>query len=148
MHLDGLASTMRYSLPGNRLVMRSPWLLSPPMCTNNGLSLNKAGSIARIYGPAFTFAAGSHSYLDYGWSRPAPGPYSRFATRYGEFFWDKELAPVSPEKAGVSVEGGDQLCTPGDIASGREPCREGHGMVCTLRGSRLIDWPAADAGER
>ena len=38
-----------------------------------------------------------------------PGPYSRFATRYGEFFWDRNLVPVTPEEAGITVAGREKL---------------------------------------
>jgi hypothetical protein len=60
--------------------------------------------LAAIYSTIFTFAAGSHPYGDYGWLSPMPGTYTQFMTRYGEYCWDLALAPVTPEKAGVTVE--------------------------------------------
>ncbi|MBI2194733.1 MAG: hypothetical protein HYU36_22360 [Planctomycetes bacterium] len=60
--------------------------------------------LAATYSAVFTFASGSHPYLDYGWLGPMPGEYSKFMTRYGEYCWDLALAPVSAGQAGVSVE--------------------------------------------
>jgi len=60
--------------------------------------------LAAAYSAVFTFASGSHPYLDYGWLGPMPGEYTRFMTRYGEYCWDPAFAPVSPQKAGVAVE--------------------------------------------
>jgi len=73
------------------------------------VALNKAGVMARVYAPVYTFAVGSHPYLDYGWGRPMPGPYNRFATRYGEYFWDRKLVPVTPEEAGITVDGEERF---------------------------------------
>jgi hypothetical protein len=60
--------------------------------------------LATVYSAIFTFATGSHPYLDYGWLGALPGDYTQFMTRYGEYCWDLALAPVTPEKAGVTVE--------------------------------------------
>jgi hypothetical protein len=60
--------------------------------------------LASIYSTIITFAAGSHPYGDFGWSAPMPGRYTQFMTRYGEYCWDLALAPVTPEKSGVTVE--------------------------------------------
>ena len=57
----------------------------------------------RSFSAIFTFAAGSHSYGDYGWGPSLAGAYSQFMTRYGEYCWDRALAPVSAEKSGISV---------------------------------------------
>jgi len=60
--------------------------------------------LAAAYSAVFTFASGSHPYLNYGWLGPMPGEYSKFMTRYGEYCWDLSLAPVAPDRAGVTVE--------------------------------------------
>jgi hypothetical protein len=60
--------------------------------------------LASVYSAVFTFASGTHPYLDYGWLGPLPGEYTRFMTRYGEYCWDPALAPVTPDQAGVKVE--------------------------------------------
>ena len=60
--------------------------------------------LATVYSAIFTFAVGSHPYLDYGWLGALPGDYPQFMTRYGEYCWDLALTPVSPEKAGIAVE--------------------------------------------
>lgn len=60
--------------------------------------------LAGAYSAIFTFASGTHPYGDYGWSRPMPGNYTQFMTRYGEYCWDPELTPAGPDHAGVSVE--------------------------------------------
>ena len=60
--------------------------------------------LAATYSAVFTFASGSHPYLDYGWLGAMPGEYSKFMTRYGEYCWDLALAPVAPDRAGVAVE--------------------------------------------
>lgn len=60
--------------------------------------------LAASYAAVFTFASGSHPYLNYGWLGPMPGVYSKFMTRYGEYCWELALAPVSADQAGVSVE--------------------------------------------
>ena len=58
---------------------------------------------ARSFAAVVTFASGSHPYMDYGWGPALAGAYSQFMTRYGEYCWDRSLAPVSVEKSGVSV---------------------------------------------
>ena len=60
--------------------------------------------LAVAYAAIFTFAGGSHPYLDYGWSLPLPGAYTRFATRYGQFLWDMHLKAATPEATGIAVE--------------------------------------------
>jgi len=60
--------------------------------------------LATVYSAIFTFASGSHPYLNYGWLGALPGEYTKFMTRYGEYCWDLNLAPVTPEKAGITVE--------------------------------------------
>ena len=57
-------------------------------------------SFAAIY----TFASGSHPYMDYGWGPSLAGAYSQFMTRYGEYCWDLALAPVEVKNSGVSVQ--------------------------------------------
>ena len=52
----------------------------------------------------FTFASGSHPYLNYGWGPTMAGAYSQFMTRYGEYCWDLALAPVPAEKSGITVK--------------------------------------------
>ena len=59
--------------------------------------------LAATYSAILTFALGSHPYLDYGWGT-LPGQYTRFMTRYGEYCWDRALTPVTPDKAGLTVE--------------------------------------------
>ena len=56
------------------------------------------------YSAIFTFAAGSHPYTDYGWSRPMTGRYTPFMTRYGEYCWDIAFQPVDAAAAGVSID--------------------------------------------
>ncbi len=58
----------------------------------------------RSFAAIFTFATGSHPYGDYGWGPALAGAYTQFMTRYGEYCWDRALAPVSAEKSGVSVK--------------------------------------------
>ncbi len=65
--------------------------------------------LASVYSAIFTFASGSHPYLNYGWLGAKPGMYSRFMTRYGEYCWDLALAPVSAEAAGLAVESRNPL---------------------------------------
>ncbi|MDA1142645.1 MAG: hypothetical protein O3B01_29120 [Planctomycetota bacterium] len=60
--------------------------------------------LAPAYAAVFTFASGSHPYLDYGWHGPMPGEYTKLMTRYGEYCWDLALAPVAADQAGVTVE--------------------------------------------
>lgn len=62
-----------------------------------------AAPLGSAYSAIFTFALGSHPYLDYGWAG-MPAPYTRFMTRYGEYCWDLALTPITPEKAGITVE--------------------------------------------
>ncbi len=50
----------------------------------------------------FVFATGSHPY-GYASVSPGLGAYSRFMTRYGEFCWDLNLRPVTPEESGIHV---------------------------------------------
>ena len=38
-----------------------------------------------------------------------PGPYSRFATRYGEFLWDRKFVPVTAEEAGIEINGEERF---------------------------------------
>ncbi|MCG3150358.1 MAG: hypothetical protein PCFJNLEI_03841 [Verrucomicrobiae bacterium] len=57
----------------------------------------------RSYAAIFTFAAGSHPYLDYGWAQPMQGRYTPFMTRYGEYCWDLDFRNVDTEKAGLAV---------------------------------------------
>jgi len=59
--------------------------------------------LAPAYAAVFTFASGSHPYLDYDWHDPMPGRYTKFMARYGEYCWDLALAPVKPEQVGLSV---------------------------------------------
>jgi hypothetical protein len=68
------------------------------------LAERSTSPLAAAYSAVFTFASGSHPYLNYGWLGPMPGEYSKFMTRYGEYCWDLALAPAAPDKAGVSVE--------------------------------------------
>ena len=56
------------------------------------------------YAAIITFASGSHPYQDYGWSKPLPGAYTRWMTRYGEYCWDRDLAPITADSAGLSIE--------------------------------------------
>lgn len=58
--------------------------------------------LAGVYSAVFTFASGTHPYLNYGGSMP--GQYNRFMTRYGEYCWDPALAPAGPDHAGVTVQ--------------------------------------------
>jgi hypothetical protein len=63
----------------------------------------------RTFAAIFTFASGSHPYLDYGWGSKLPGTYSQFMTRYGEYCWDLALAPVAAEKSGITVKSEAEL---------------------------------------
>ena len=56
------------------------------------------------YSAIFTFAAGSHPYTDFGWSRPMAGRYAPFMTRYGEYCWDNAFQPITPAAAGLSID--------------------------------------------
>jgi hypothetical protein len=58
---------------------------------------------AGVYSAVFTFASGTHPYLDYGWLGAKPGAYTRLMTRYGEYCWDSAFAPAGEGHAGVSV---------------------------------------------
>jgi hypothetical protein len=57
----------------------------------------------RSYAAIFTFAAGSHPYLDYGWAQPLQGRYPAFMTRYGEYCWDLDFRNVDTDQAGLDV---------------------------------------------
>lgn len=65
---------------------------------------DRAADWGRHYSAIYTFASGSHPYGNYGWGPRLAGAYSQFMTRYGEYCWDLALAPVPPDKAGVSVQ--------------------------------------------
>lgn len=67
-------------------------------------SPDRAPGWGHNFAAIFTFAAGSHPYLDYGWGPSKAGAYSQFMTRYGEYCWDLALAPLTAEKAGLSVQ--------------------------------------------
>lgn len=65
---------------------------------------DRAASWGSNFAAIFTFAAGSHPYLNYGWGPSKAGTYSQFMTRYGEYCWDLALAPVEAGKAGLAVQ--------------------------------------------
>ena len=56
------------------------------------------------YSAIFTFAAGSHPYTDYGWSRPMAGRYTPFMTRYGEYCWDNAFQPIDADATGWRID--------------------------------------------
>jgi hypothetical protein len=58
----------------------------------------------RSFAAIYTFASGSHPYMDYGWGPSLAGTYSQFMTRYGEYCWDRALAPVAAEDSGLAVQ--------------------------------------------
>jgi hypothetical protein len=65
---------------------------------------DRAPAWGRNFAAIFTFAAGSHPYLNYGWGPTMAGAYSQFMTRYGEYCWDLALAPVSAADVGLTVK--------------------------------------------
>jgi hypothetical protein len=65
---------------------------------------DRAPVSGRNFAAIFTFAAGSHPYLNYGWGPAMAGAYSQFMTRYGEYCWDLALAPVNAASAGLAVQ--------------------------------------------
>ncbi len=68
---------------------------------------NAANSLTACYAGICTFIGGSHPYGDFGWSRAMPGLYTQFMTRYGEYCWATDLAPVAAADTGFSVTNGD-----------------------------------------
>ena len=67
------------------------------------VALNGTDALTRAYAQICVFAGGSHPYGDYGWTQPIPGRYTQFVTRYGEFCWAADLAPVAAETTGFAV---------------------------------------------
>ena len=67
------------------------------------VALNATDALTRAYAQICVFAGGSHPYGDYGWTQPIPGRYTQFVTRYGEFCWAADLAPVAADTTGFAV---------------------------------------------
>ncbi len=65
---------------------------------------DRAPAWTHSFAAIFTFASGSHPYLNYGWGPTMAGTYSQFMTRYGEFCWDLALAPVRAAESGITVK--------------------------------------------
>jgi len=65
------------------------------------VALDNVSMMANVFAAIFTFAGGSHPYLNYGWQNPMPGTYTQFATRYGEYFWSSDLKPIDPVEINV-----------------------------------------------
>ena len=96
---------IRYSGTISNYLAQAEWHTAAVRQAGGYSCLFSIGStpLAAIYSAIFTFASGSHPYLDYGWST-MPGRYTQFMTRYGEYCWDLALVPLPPDKAGITVE--------------------------------------------